>query len=216
MSTGKFTVAVAGATGLVGGRVLRRLLEDPAVGGVIAPTRRALPPHPKLDNPLMKSEWPSFKDLDEAYGCLGTTRKIAGSDAAFRAVDYDLALAFARAAKAGGARRFGLVSSLGADAGSSLLYPRTKGEAEAAVAGLGFETVVIARPSLLLGERGVPRAAEKIGEAALALIGPLLRGPFRKYRAITGDSVAESLIASVRGRFPGKLVLESDQLECVD
>lgn len=209
----KITAAVAGATGLVGGQVLRRLLDDPAVVRVIAPTRRALPPHPKLENPLTSSAFPAMSGLDEAYGCLGTTRKLAGSDEAFRAVDLDLALAFARAAKAGGARRFGLVSSLGADALSSLLYPRTKGEAENAVAGLGFETVVIARPSLLLGDRATPRSAEKIGEIALAVAGPLLIGPLRKYRAITGDRVAEALIASVRGRFPGKLTLESDQLE---
>lgn len=209
----KITAAVAGATGLIGGRVLKRLLEDPDVIRVIAPTRRALPPHDKLDNPLITSGFPALNGVDEAYGCLGTTRKIAGSDEAFRAVDFDLTLAFARAAKAGGARLFGLVSSLGADASSSLLYPRVKGEAEAAVAGLGFKTVVIARPSLLLGERATPRLAEKFGELSLALVRPLLCGPLRKYRAITGDRVAAALIASVRGRFPGKLTLESDKLE---
>lgn len=188
-------------------------MEDPGVERVIAPTRRALAPHPKLENPLIKPDWPVLPPLDEAYGCLGTTRKIAGSDAAFRAVDLDLAVAFARAAKAGGARRFSLVSSTGADAGSSLLYPRTKGEAEKEISRLGFETVVIARPSLLLGERTVPRAAEKIGETVLALIKPLMIGPLRKYRAISGETVAAALIASVRGNFPGTLTLESDALE---
>lgn len=209
----RLTAAVAGATGLVGGHVLRRLLDDPLIERVVAPTRRALPPHSKLDNPLIMAGFPVLTRLDEAYGCLGTTRKDAGSDAAFRAVDFDLTIAFARAAKAGGARRFGLVSSLGADAGSSLLYPRTKGQAEAAVAGLGFETLVIARPSLLLGERARPRAMEKLGEAALALAEPLLIGPLRKYRPISAEAVAAALIASVRGRFPGMLTLESDALE---
>ena len=209
----KLVAAVAGATGLVGGHVLRLLLEDPDIERVVAPTRRALPPHPKLENPLLSPGWPVLTRVDEAYGCLGTTRKDAGSDAAFRAVDFDLTVAFARAAKAGGARRFGLVSSMGANAASSLLYPRVKGEAEKAVSGLGFETVVIARPSLLLGERAKPRAAEKAAEAALALMKPLLIGPLRKYRAISGDAVAASLVASVRGRFPGTLTLESDALQ---
>lgn len=208
-----YTVALAGATGLVGDCVLRRLLGDPGVARVIAPTRRALPPHPKLENPLIASGWPAFTPLDEAYSCLGTTRKIAGSDAAFRAVDLDLAVAFARAAKTAGARRIGLVSSAGAKSDSSFLYPRTKGEAEKSVIGLGFETVVIARPSLLLGTRTVPRTAEKFGETALGLIKPLLVGPLRKYRAISGEAVAAALIASVRGKFPGTLVLESDALQ---
>ena len=208
-----YTVALAGATGLVGDCILRQLLDDPEVARVIAPTRRALPPHPKLENPLIASGWPVFAPLDEAYCCLGTTRKIAGSDAAFRAVDLDLAVAFARTAKTGGARRFGLVSSAGANAASSFLYPQTKGEAEKAVAGFGFETVVIARPSLLLGTRTVPRTAEKIGETVLTLIKPLLIGPLRKYRAISGEAVATTQIASARSKFPGTLVLESDALQ---
>ena len=209
----KYRVAVAGATGLVGNRVLLRLLEDPEVARVVAPTRRALPPHPKLDNPLFTTGWPVLPPLDEAYACLGTTRKIAGSDAAFRAVDFDLTVAFARAAKASGARRLGLVSSTGANAAASLLYPRTKGEVEKAISGLGFETVVIARPSLLLGKRTAPRAAEKMAEVVLSLVKPLLIGPLRKYRAISGEAVAASLIASVRGKFPGTLTLESDSLQ---
>lgn len=208
----KLTACVAGATGLVGGAVLRRLLDDPATLRVIAPTRRPLPPHAKLDNPILTTDWPLLSPLDEAYGCLGTTRKDAGSDAAFRAVDYDLALAFARAAKTAGAKRFGLVSSLGADANSSFLYPKTKGEAENAVAGLGFETTIIVRPSLLLGKREKPRAIEGFSETFLGLAAPLLIGPLRKYRAISGETVAAALIASVRGHFPGKLVLESDSL----
>lgn len=209
----KIAAAVAGATGLVGGHVLRRLLDDPLIERVVAPTRRALPPHPKLENPLIRAEFPVLTRLDEAYGCLGTTRKDAGSDDAFRAVDFDLTLAFARAAKAGGARRFGLVSSLGANADASLLYPRTKGEAETAVAGLGFETVILARPSLLLGERARPRLAEKIGEAALLAVKPFLIGPWRKYHAISAETVAAALIAATRGKPPGAHTLESDALE---
>jgi uncharacterized protein YbjT (DUF2867 family) len=208
----KKTAAIAGATGLVGSRLLSLLLDDPRIERVVAPTRRALPPHLKLSNPLSGSGWPVLQPVDEAYCCLGTTRKDAGSDAAFRAVDLDLTVAFARAARAAVARSFGLVSSAGANAASSLLYPRTKGEVEKAVAGLGFETLVIARPSLLLGAREKPRSAEKLGESVLSLAKPFLVGPLRKYRAIAAADVAAALIGSVRGNFPGTLTLESDAL----
>lgn len=209
----KITASVAGATGLVGGHILRLLLEDPEVGRVVAPTRRPLPPHTKLENPLLKSGFPPMAGLDEAYDCLGTTRKDAGSDAAFRAVDFELAVAFARATKEGGAARFGLVSSLGADAKSRLLYPRVKGEAENAIAGFGFASLVIARPALLLGKREKTRATEVLAEPALALLKPLLIGPLRKYRAIKAETVAAALIAAVRGGVPGRLTLESDALQ---
>lgn len=201
--------ALAGATGLVGSALLRLLLEDPEVERVIAPTRRVLSTHPRLDNPV-GSVWPPGPRVDEAYGCLGTTRKDAGSDAAFRAVDLGLTLAFARAAREAGATRFGLVSSVGADAGSRLLYPRTKGEAEAEVAALGFSSVVIVRPSLLLGKRAKPRAAEAVSEPVLKLLSPLLVGPLRKYRAIEGEAVARALRRLLRDAKPGVSVFESD------
>ena len=142
------TAAVAGASGLVGAFLLADLLEDPAVGRVIAPTRRPLPAHPKLVNPIFSgSAWPDLPPLDEAYCCLGTTRAKSGSDAAYLAVDRDLTVAFARAAKAARARRFGLVTSVGSDARSRSLYLRTKGQVEAFASGMGFESTVIAAPS---------------------------------------------------------------------
>jgi uncharacterized protein YbjT (DUF2867 family) len=209
----KITAAIAGATGLVGGFVLRVLLEDPAVERVIAPTRRGLQPHPKLANPLFGGvAWPAMPPLQEAYGCLGTTRAKAGSAAAFRAVDLDMTAAFARTAKTAGARRFGLVSSVGADPSSRFLYPRVKGEAEAAVAGLGFESSVLARPSFLLGARAESRPAETAAVAAFLILRPFLAGPWRRYRAVRAEDVAAAMIAAVRGRVPGTLILESDAL----
>ena len=209
----RITAAVAGASGLVGAFVLRGLLEDPAVERVVAPTRRPLPPHAKLANPLFNGyAWPALGNIQEAYSCLGTTRAKAGSDKAFRSVDLDLTREFARAAKGAGARRFGLVSSIGADARSRFLYLRTKGEAEAAVAGLGFDSTVIARPSLLLGERREPRPAEALATVAQLFLAPLLAGPLRKYRAVRAKDVAAALIGALRGRVPGTLFLESDAL----
>lgn len=207
------TAAVAGATGMIGGRVLARLLEDPAVARVVAPTRRPLPAHPKLVNPLTSGpSWPDLAPLDEAYSCLGTTMAKAGSEAAFRAVDRDLTRSFAAAAKAAGARRFGLVSAVGADARSRFLYPRVKAEAEAAVAAAGFASVVIARPSFLLGTRAEERPGEKVALAVLQILDGAMAGPLRRWRAVPADDVAAGLIAAVRGRVPGVLTLENAEL----
>lgn len=209
----RISAAVAGATGLVGGFLLRLLLEDPDVERVVAPTRRPIAPHPKLDNPVFSGKaWPALPPVEEAYSCLGTTRAKAGSDAAFRAVDLDLTRDFAKAAKAAGARRFGLVSSVGADARSRFLYPRVKGEAEAAVAAAGFSSTVIARPSFLLGPRAEHRPAERLALAVFQIVDGVMVGPLRRWRAVRAEDVAAALVGAVRGRVPGTLILESEEL----
>lgn len=200
--------ALAGATGLVGGALLGRLLEDPELSLVVASTRRPLPAHPKLHNPPLEGDW-ELPSVDEAYCALGTTRRDAGSAAAFRAVDLELVATFARAARAAGARRFGLVSALGADASSLFLYPRTKGEAESACAALGFERLVIARPSLLLGERRESRPAERAAIAVSRALAPILPA---RWRAVSAERVAAALLAASRDAAPGLVVLESEAL----
>ncbi len=199
--------ALAGATGLVGGFLLERLLADPDTSFVCAPTRRPLPPHPKLVNPRFEGAW-QLPPVDEAYCALGTTLKAAGSPERFRAVDLDLVVSFARAARAAGARRFALVSSVGADASSRFLYPRTKGEAERAVTP-GFDSVVLARPSFLLGPRAEPRAGERLAIAFATALEPLIP---RRYRGVSADAVAAALLATSRGAIPGTLTLENERL----
>ena len=149
------SVAIAGATGLVGRSILQGLLDDPMVSQVHALARRPMAQaHPKLQVQVVDFQAvPTLPPVDEVYLALGTTIKIAGSQAAFRAVDHDANLAVARAARAAGARRAGLVSAMGADARSSIFYNRVKGELEDALAQLGFDTLAIARPSMLLGDR---------------------------------------------------------------
>ncbi|WP_017669777.1 NAD(P)H-binding protein [Blastomonas sp. AAP53] len=119
------TLLIAGATGLVGRETLARALDDPRITHVIAPTRRALPPHAKLTNPIADFEaLPLNADwwrCDAVICALGTTRAKAGAAEAFVRVDHDYPLAVARAARAHGAQGFALVSAIGADATSSLL-----------------------------------------------------------------------------------------------
>ncbi|GAB3646751.1 NAD(P)H-binding protein [Ramlibacter alkalitolerans] len=191
---------LAGASGLVGREILRGLLADDTIAAVHALVRR--PPgvqHPRLTvHTVDFAALPALPPVDEAYLALGTTIKVAGSEAAFRAVDFDANLAVARAAQVAGARRIGLVSAMKADARSRIFYSRVKGELEEAVAALGFEGVVIARPSLLVGDRealGQPeRAGEKIGLHVGRWLKPLIPADFRP---ITAAAVARALLRAV-------------------
>ncbi|MES2481347.1 MAG: NAD(P)H-binding protein [Pseudomonadota bacterium] len=200
-------VLLAGATGLVGRELLQGLLADPRVALVHALARRPLDmSHARLQVHLVDFRaLPQLPPLDEAYLALGTTIKIAGSQPAFRAVDFDANLAVARAALAAGARRLGLVSAMGADARSRVFYSRVKGELEAALAALEpLDALVIARPSMLHGDRarlGQPaRPGERWGLRVSQLLGPLIPA---HYRAIAARDVARALLARVpvaRGR----------------
>ena len=191
---------MAGASGLVGRQILQGLLDDEAVAAVHALGRRSLGvQHPKLTvHTVDFAALPALPPVDEAYLALGTTIKVAGSEAAFRAVDFDASLAVACAAQVAGARRIGVVSAMKADAGSRIFYSRVKGELEEAVAGLGFEGVVVARPSLLVGDREAlgqdERAGEKIGLQVGRWLKPLIPANFRP---ITATEVARALLRAV-------------------
>lgn len=187
---------MAGATGLVGRELLRLFLDDPTVEVVHAFGRRA----PGIEHPKLLAHVVNFAALsplppvDEVYLALGTTIKVAGSQAAFRAVDIEANLAMARAALAAGARRAGLVSAMGADARSRVFYNRCKGELEDALKSLKLDALVVARPSLLLGERtGLgqpPRAGERIGQFLSPFLSRLLPANLRPIRA---EAVARAL-----------------------
>lgn len=212
------TALLAGGSGLVGGCLLRELLDAPEYDRVVAVGRRPLEiEHKKLVQ--VTTEFAALRELvtplrgDDAFCCLGTTIKRAGSRETFRAVDHGAVLAFAWAAQRGGAKRFFTVSSLGANAESRVFYNRVKGETERALQVLGFDTLGIFRPSLLRGPRAEFRFGERVGELALALAGPVLVGGWRKYRAIDAEVVARAMLRASFGRGPrGVLTYESDEI----
>src|SRR5213079_297737 len=169
------TALLAGATGLVGHALLPLLLADKHYRRVHVLLRRAAPdikPNAELevhhvDFARLSAAFPT---VDDVFIALGTTIKVAGSEVAFRQVDFDFVVNTARAARAAGARRLAVVSALGADAKSRVFYNRVKGEMQAAIAQLGYESVVIAQPSLLLGDRtalGQPARRGEIWAARL-------------------------------------------------
>lgn len=207
--------AVAGASGLVGRCLIERLCADPAVAEVHALVRRPLPLiHPRLRCHVVDvAALPALPPLDEVYLALGTTIKAAGSQAAFRAIDFDANLAVAQAALAAGARRAGLVSALGASARSSVFYSRVKGELEDALAALPFEALVIARPSMLHGDRhalGQPaRRGERLWARMEAVLRPIIP---RRLRAIAAADVAAALARAVPAA-RGREVLDSSAMQ---
>lgn len=209
------TVALAGATGLVGRELLRGLLADESVAAVHALVRRPLAmQHAKLVEHVVDFRaLPALPPIDEVYLALGTTIKVAGSQEAFRAVDYEANLAVARAARAAGARRAGLVSAMGANARSGVFYNRVKGELEDMLAKEGFDALVIAQPSLLLGDReslGQPaRPVETFMRRADGVMRHLLP---RGVRPIHVHDVAAALLTQVP-RASGRIVLSSGAMQ---
>lgn len=169
---------IAGATGLVGGEALALVLSDARVTHVVAPTRRLLAPHPKLLNPIVEADkLPLDADwwtVDGGVCAIGTTRASTPSPAAYRAIDFDFALAIATRIRAGGATRFALTSSMGANARSRFFYTRTKGELEDAVMRLGFPSLTILRPGFIGGERQEHRPMEHVMGGILRFMDPVL------------------------------------------
>ena len=209
-----------GATGLVGGELLKLLLADPRYSQVHTAGRRAPAiSHSKLTAHVIDMASPiqlsALSKVDDVYCALGTTIKVAGSQAAFKAIDLDAVVAIARAARqANKATCLGVVSAMGADAKSGVFYSRIKGEMEAAVAQLGFESVSIARPSMLAGDRDslnqASRLGEQIGLKLMAAVDFLIPA---NYKAVQAADVARALHrmvtegnAGVRVALSGELV----------
>ena len=201
-------VLLAGASGLTGEHLLDRLLNEPTVERVLAPSRQPLAEHPRLHNPVgaLASLLPGLRGpLNTAFCCLGTTIKQAGSQEAFRAVDHDLVLAVGQRALELGARHFLVVSALGADHQASTFYNRVKGEMEEALRAQGWPQLTLARPSLLLGNRREFRLGER-------LAAPLMRLLPGKYQGIQASVLARALWRLALEEQDGVRVIESDQL----
>lgn len=216
LPAGSRVALLAGATGLVGQAILELLLADTRYKAVHVVGRRAPAiQHPKLviHTSASLTDWVS-PAVDDVFIALGTTIKVAGSKAAFKAIDGDAVVAIARSAKAAGATRLAVVSAMGADAQSGMFYNRVKGEMEAAVAQLGFDTLVISRPSLLAGDRGAlaqpERIVEKLSLVAFNLFKPLIPA---NYRAVDASSVAKAMVDALRTGTTGRHVLLSGDMQ---
>ncbi|MHB8798414.1 MAG: NAD(P)H-binding protein [Thermoanaerobaculia bacterium] len=214
--TKRAAILVAGASGLVGGALLRRLLADADGPRIAAVVRRPL----ELASPRLDVVVADFGRLDgvdlppagTAFCALGTTMAKAGTEEAFRAVDLDAVVAFARSALRAGATRFLAVSALGADSRSRVFYNRVKGEAEEALRALGFDGLALLRPSLLLGARAEARTAERAAAIVTGLVPWGLAGPLSRWRPVPADAVAAALLSIAGGELHGVRVVENDEI----
>jgi uncharacterized protein YbjT (DUF2867 family) len=206
-----------GASGLVGGYCLHALLQEAVYTQVVLLNRREVKVglYPKLVERIV--DFDNLKEQDftgpcDIFSALGTTIRKAGSQAAFRRVDFDYPLTAARLARQAGARQFVLVSSVGADPNSKNFYLRTKGELEQEIVKLGFQAVHIFRPSLLLGERNEFRLGEKLMQAIAPALNLAMVGGLRRYRAIRASAVGKAMVVAAREESHGIFVHEYDAI----
>ena len=207
---GQRSALLAGATGLVGSFLLERLLASPRYARVVVWARREIgKAHPKLKVEIIDFERLAQRRLeaDDIFCCLGTTIRRAGSQRAFHHVDFDYPVALAGAAARAGAKRFLVVSALGANPRSRVFYNRVKGEMEKAVRVAAVPKTYIFRPSLLTGPRKEERLGEKIGFVVGSVLGPLLG----KYRPIHADRVAAAMVSAAELDLPSG-VIESAEM----
>jgi uncharacterized protein YbjT (DUF2867 family) len=209
------TAILAGATGLVGGECLRQLLACPRYERVIVVTRRELGAaarHDKLREVVV--EFDRLGDAkarlrgDHVFCALGTTIRKAGSQAKFRAVDYEYPLRLARLGLQNGARHFSVVSALGASRSSPFFYSRVKGEMEEGLRQMGWPSLGIFRPSVIAGERAESRPLERVSEH-------LLRFAPATWRPVPARDIAGAMIAVALREPPGVTVIESREISRV-
>jgi len=209
---------LAGATGLIGRELLPLLVNSAHYREVHVLVRRPLmgvAAQPKLQlHTVDFTRLLTLPALDDVFIALGTTIKVAGSEHAFRQVDFDFVAGTARAARAAGATRIAVVSALGADSASRVFYNRIKGDMQAAIAMLGFASVTFAQPSLLMGDRAALGQPERAGEVwATRLLGPVMWLVPKSVRPIRAHDVAVAMLRAVADARPGVRILASGAMQ---
>ncbi len=235
------TAIILGASGLVGTEVLKQLLVDMDISEGFKPTHststvsapKGLDPsfekikffvrkaisitHPKLEQIIVDFDTiGNYSDSikgDVVFCCIGTTIATAGSKEAFIKVDYTYPLEFAKIAKQNGVENFLLISSIGADKAASNFYLKVKGDIELALEKLNFESLIIVRPSMLLGDRKESRFAESIGKIFMKLFSFVFIGKLKKYKAIQASAVAKAMIQLSKMKMRGSTIFLSDELQ---
>ncbi|MGR3810066.1 oxidoreductase [Jiulongibacter sp. NS-SX5] len=208
----KKTALLAGASGLIGGHLLNKLLNSGEYDSVISLVRRPS----DLKHPLLHEVVVDFDDLDpeiikadHIFCTLGTTIKKAGSQEKFKMVDYQYPLDIAQKAKSNGTELYAIITAMGADSDSSFFYNRVKGDVEKELKKLDYEYLGIFQPSMLLGDRDEKRLGERIGQVAMKIFGFLIP---KNYKAIEGEKVASAMLNYAKSPKEGLSVVSSGDM----
>lgn len=209
---------VTGGSGLVGHALLQQLCATDAYSRIKAFVRKPLSfTNPKLEQIIVDFDKIHLfeEDLtgDDFFSCLGTTKSKTPDKKQYYKIDHDYPLQMAKLAVDNGVQQFHLISSIGANAKSSVFYTRMKGETERDIAAVPFRSIHIYRPSFLSGDRQEKRKMERIGLHVFRFIKPILIGPFRKYRAIESDVIASAMLINAGNNQKGLFIYESDEIE---
>ena len=218
----KQTAVIIGATGLIGSLLVETLLNDDSFEKIRVLVRRPYEKqHPKLEVCVL-----DFNNLDDyanklgigdsIFCCIGTTqKKVNGDKAAYRKIDYDIAVNAAILGKKAGFTKYLLVSSLGADANAKGFYLKLKGEVETKIASIGFASFHIFRPSFLLGSRNEVRTGESIMKVFFKGLSNLFLGGWTKYKAIEAKTVANAMAAAAKENFVGQKIYYYDEMNAL-
>ncbi len=204
-------IVLAGATGLCGQYVMHLLLAHRQCKQLTIIVRKRIEvSHPKLQQVVC--DYTSFKpnmipNCDRVFCCLGTTIKVAGSQEVFEAVDRHYPVAIAKAAFERGAKAYNIITAISSSPNSKVFYSRVKGDCEQDLQNIGFQSVLILRPSMLLGPRTEKRFAEHIGQILMDKLSFLIPG---RYKAVRAEWVAEVMVREGLKDQVGVRIIESE------
>lgn len=217
LKTNNKTAIILGATGLTGNILLHKLLADDRYRQIKIFTRRPL----RFENPKVYEilcdllDVDSYKDNfygDEVFCCIGTTTKKTPDKELYKKIDLGIPVSSAKLCKQNEIDTFIVISSMGANANSSIFYSRTKGEMEDAVLEQKIENTFILRPSMIGGNRNESRRGEKIASLLMKTLNPLFIGSLRKYRIIDAEIIANAMIALANNKNDDQIIL-SDHIQ---
>lgn len=213
------TAIILGATGLTGRILLKKLIADTSYEKITLFSRRSVGNTSKkvqehLINLFRLEESKDQFIGDEVFCCIGTTASKTKDKKNYKAIDYGIPVNAAKLAIQNNIKTFIVISSMGANASSSIFYHKTKGEMEQDVLRLNLKNTYILRPSLIGGNRTEIRVGESIAKGIMNFLSPLFLGILKKYRIISPEKIATCMHQLAQKEVP-QSIFRSDEIATI-